>query len=306
MREDIERLLAQLHFKGMAQSLARILAQADAEALPATAVVYRLLQEEWRYRQERSLAYRLDQAKLPWDWSLESFPFARQPGVNAAQIKGLAGLQFIPRAENLVFIGPPGTGKSGLAIGLLRQALVNGYRARFYKAQELFDELYASLADRSTSRLLNRLSRYDVLQIDELGYLTLQPEQVNAFFKLMELRYARKATILTTNLDYPEWYDLFRRKPLVDALLDRLEQAEIPWGVVTNKPAYLTEPLLEALGLDGRSASTVSGDTLPVRKPDPGPLLHAETVARNPSGVAIMAIGTSFPPGHPSSCCHVL
>ena len=157
MREDIEKLLAQLHFKGMAQSLERILAQADAEALPATEVVYRLLQEEWRYRQERSLAYRLDQAKLPWQWSLESFPFDRQPGVNAPQIKGLAGLGFIQRAENLVFIGPPGTGKSGLAVGLLRQALVNGYRARFYKAQDLFDELYASLADRSTSRLLNRL-----------------------------------------------------------------------------------------------------------------------------------------------------
>jgi DNA replication protein DnaC len=166
MREDVDKLLAQLHFKGMAQSLERILAQADAEALPALEVVHRLLQQEWRYRQERSLAYRLEQARLPWEWSLESFPFERQPGVHAAQIKGLAGLGFIQRAENLVFIGPPGTGKSGLAVGLLRQALVNGYRARFYKAQELFDELYASLADRSTSRLLKRLARYDVLLID--------------------------------------------------------------------------------------------------------------------------------------------
>ena len=175
MREDIDKLLAQLHFKGMAQSLARILAQADAEALPATAVVYRLLQEEWRYRQERSLAYRLDQAKLPWDWSLETFPFDRQPGVNAAQIKGLAGLDFIPRAENLVFIGPPGTGKSGLAMGLLRQALVNGYRGRFYKAQDLFDELYASLADRSTSRLLNvELKNSGIRQQLDLIILTIK------------------------------------------------------------------------------------------------------------------------------------
>lgn len=96
MREDIEKLLAQLYFKGMAQSLEPILAQADAEALPAAEVVLRLLQEEWRYRQERSLAYCLEQAKLPWEWSLEGFPFERQPGANAAQIKGLAGLGFIP------------------------------------------------------------------------------------------------------------------------------------------------------------------------------------------------------------------
>jgi len=101
MRENIDKLLAQLHFKGMAQGLDHILAQADAEALPALEVIYRLLQDEWCYRQERSLAYRLDQARLPWEWSLESFPFDRQTGINAAQIKGLAGLGFIQRAENL-------------------------------------------------------------------------------------------------------------------------------------------------------------------------------------------------------------
>src|SRR5438067_279760 len=112
--------------------------------------------------------------------------------------------------------------KSGIAIGLLRQACLNGYAGRFYNAQALFDELYASLADRSTTRLLKALSRMRPIVIDELGYLTLKPEQVNAFFRLMDQRYARVSTIITTNLDYPDWYDLFANKPLVDALLDRL------------------------------------------------------------------------------------
>ncbi len=116
-----------------------------------------------------------------------------------------------------------GTGKTGIAMGLLRQACVNGWRGRFYNAQALLDELYASLADRTTTRLLKALARTQPLLIDELGYLNLKSEQVNAFFRLMDQRYRRVSTIITTNLDYPAWYGLFDNKPLVDALLDRLQ-----------------------------------------------------------------------------------
>jgi DNA replication protein DnaC len=223
MRGQLQQLLASLRFNGMAQALDRVLDQSEKEGLPVAEVLYQFLQEEQRHRQERSLAYRISQAKLPWDWTIESFPFDKQPAVNASQIKSLAGLDFIGRAQNIVFIGPPGTGKTGLAVGLLRQALINGYRGRFYKAQDLIDELYASLADRTTTRLLNRLSQYDVLLIDELGYLTLKSEQVNAFFKLLDQRYGKVPTIITTNLIYSDWYELFQRKSLVDALLDRLQ-----------------------------------------------------------------------------------
>ncbi len=223
MREQLRQLLATLHFNGMAEVLNRILDQAEKEGAPVAQVLLWLLKEELRHRQERSLAYRIKQAKMPWDWSIDTFPFDLQPAVSPSQIKGLAGLDFIGRAQNIVFIGPPGTGKTGLAIGLLRQALINGHRGRFYKAQDLIDELYASLADRTTTKLLNRLSQYSVLLIDELGYLTLKSEQVNAFFKLLDMRYGKVPTIITTNLIYSDWYELFQRKDLVDALLDRLQ-----------------------------------------------------------------------------------
>jgi DNA replication protein DnaC len=222
-RDRLLELLGQLRLRGMAGALEHELERAEQSASSAAELLDRLLLEEVRYRRERSLAYRLDQAKLPWPWTLESFPFHRQPGVSKAQIQTLAGLDFVRRTHNLVLIGNPGTGKSGLAIGLLRQACLNGYRGRFHNAQALLDELYASLADRSTARLLNRLARYDVLLIDELGYLTLKPEQSNAFFRLMDQRYNRATTILTTNLGYEAWYELFEKKPLVDALLDRLK-----------------------------------------------------------------------------------
>jgi DNA replication protein DnaC len=159
---------------------------------------------------------------MPESWTLESFPFKRQPGINQKQIRGFAELDFIPKAENIVFIGDTGVGKTGLACALLLKSLQNGHRGIFVRAQDLFDEMYASLADRSTRKLLNYLSRIDVLVIDEMGYLNLRPEQTNIFFKLMEERYRRHPTIITTNLDYEQWHNFLGNKALVDALLSRL------------------------------------------------------------------------------------
>jgi DNA replication protein DnaC len=121
-----------------------------------------------------------------------------------------------------VLIGSTGVGKTGLASGLLLKALENGYRCQFIRAQDLFDEMYASLADRSSRQLLNRLARLDVLLIDELGYLNLKPEQSNIFFKLMEERYHRHSTIITSNLAYDEWRNFLGNQAMVDALLSRL------------------------------------------------------------------------------------
>lgn len=223
MRDQLRSLIDAMRLHGMARVLDAELDRAEREGVAAPQLLYRLLTEESAYRRERSLAYRLREAQLPWRWSLDSFPFEHQPGLNKAQILTLAGLDFLRRNENLVLIGRTGVGKSGIAIGLLREACVNGFRGCFYSAQALLDELYASLADRSTTKLLSRLSRFQPLLIDELGYLSLKPEQVNAFFRLMDQRYGRVSTILTTNLDYPDWYALFQNKPLVDALLDRLQ-----------------------------------------------------------------------------------
>ena len=102
------------------------------------------------------------------------------------------------------------------------KALQNGYRGFFLRAQDLFDELYASLADRSSRKLIDRLARVDLLVIDEMGYLNLKPEQTNVFFRLMEERYGCKATIITTNLEFEEWHNFLGNDHLVKALLSGL------------------------------------------------------------------------------------
>lgn len=222
MKQEINRLLDELKFKGMAKVIDQQIALAES-GTALQDIIYNLLQEELRYRQERSLINRIKNANMPWDWTLNSYPFEQQPGVNKNQIMTLAGLDFLERGENIIFHGKTGVGKSGLAIGILRQALISGSRGRFYDVQRLLDDLYASLADRSTTKLLNALCRYDILLLDELGYLTLNKEQMNAFFKLMKERYeAGKSTIITTNLEPEEWYQLLKPKDMVDALLDRL------------------------------------------------------------------------------------
>jgi len=222
MSEEVEQLLNNLHLRRMLSIYEEQLRAAEKEDVSYSEFVARLLRAQWHARQEGALEWRIRRANLPERWSIETFPFPRQPGVNRKQIRTFGELEFIAKAENIVLMGPTGVGKTGLACGILLKALENGYRCQFIRAQDLFDEMYASLAGRSTRQLLKRLARLDVLLIDEFGYLNLKPEQSNIFFKLMEERYHRQATIITTNLDYEEWHNFLGNKVMVEALLSRL------------------------------------------------------------------------------------
>ena len=222
MTEELEQLLKNLRLKRMLELYSEQLRAAEKEDISYGEFLVRLLRPEWHSRQEHSLQARIKRANLPELWTLETFPYAKQPGVNRRQIRTFAELDFIPKTENIIFVGETGVGKTGLASGILLKALENGYRGQFIRAQDLFDEMYASLADRSSRKLLNRLVGFDVIVIDELGYLNLKPEQANIFFKLMEERYRRRPTIITTNLDYDQWPNFLGNPQMVKALLGRL------------------------------------------------------------------------------------
>jgi DNA replication protein DnaC len=222
MKDDLEQLLKNLKLRRMAEILDAELAKASKGQVSYEEFLARLLREQYYHCQETALASRIRKARLPEPWTLESFPYKQQPGVNQRQIKGFAELDFIPKAENIVFIGPTGVGKTGLATGILLKALQNGYKGLFIRAQDLFDEMYASLVDRSTRKLLDRLVRIPVLLVDEVGFVNLKSEQANIFFKLVEERYNRFPTLLTSNLDYPEWEGFLGNLRITEALLGRL------------------------------------------------------------------------------------
>jgi DNA replication protein DnaC len=182
MSEELEQLLKNLKLRCMLEIYEEQLRAAEKQDVTYSEFLTRLLRAQWHHSQETALEYRIRRAKLPECWSLETFPFDRQPGVSRKQIRSFAELDFLAKAENIIFIGPTAVGKTWLASGLVLKALENGYRCQFIRAQDLFDEMYASLADRSSRQLVKRLARLDILFIDELGYLNLKPEQTNVYY----------------------------------------------------------------------------------------------------------------------------
>jgi DNA replication protein DnaC len=187
-----------------------------------TTLLVELLERELEGREARATANRLVRARFPEDWTLETFPWDRQPGVSRSQIMELAELEFVREATNICLIGDVGVGKTGLAIGLSRVAVLTGYTVLFSKVSDLVDGLYASVVERSTQRALRRLASIDVLVLDELSYVTFNEEQANLLFKLVDARYRRKSTILTCNLGFDDWRTFLPKKALESALKDRV------------------------------------------------------------------------------------
>jgi DNA replication protein DnaC len=181
-----------------------------------------LVQKEVSARDETRRQRRLAQAKFPDEKTLEGFMFGEQPSVNESKIQKLAGLDFIDRAENIVFLGPPGIGKTHLAIALGVQAVNKGYSVRFITAETMVDELYQALADSTFKRRLKKLVSHDLIIIDELGYLSLDQTASDHFFQVINRAYEKHAIILTSNRPFQEWSGLFDDATVVSAILDRL------------------------------------------------------------------------------------
>lgn len=184
-----------------------------------------LLREEHQARRDHARILRRKRASIPEMFELQSFPYAKQPKLDRQKLQSLYdSLEYVTKCRNIVWMGPTGCGKTGLATAFLLRAIDAGYRGYFVTFPQLIMELFQSQADRSERRLLKRYASYDCLVIDEVGYVEVEPAQVGQFFTLMHQRHKRKSTLITTNLGFSEWSTFLNNKQLTAALIDRLTE----------------------------------------------------------------------------------
>jgi DNA replication protein DnaC len=203
-----------------------------------------ILEEECQAKRENARLLRRHRANIPEMFELQTFPFSRQPKLDRKKIQSLYdGLEFMTKGRNIIWMGPTGCGKTGLATAFLLRAIDAGHRGYFVTFPQLVHELFQSQADRSDQKVLKRYLSYDCLVIDEVGYVEVEPAQVGQFFTLMHQRHKRKTTLITSNLGFSEWSSFLKNKQLTAALIDRLTENSHLFNIKNGKT--LRDPLDE-------------------------------------------------------------
>lgn len=213
----VQDRLAKLKLTRMAAVVDQLAEVAAREELPYLTFLDRLLEEETGTRLVRSVEMRTKLARFPFLKTLDQFEFGFQPSIDERLVRDLASLRFLAHAENVCFLGPPGVGKTHLAIALGLAAIAQGQHVHFLSAGEL-----TALAPEQMASRLVTLCKPKLLIIDEMGYVPFDRPAATFLFQLVSRRYERGAILLTSNKSYGEWGEIFSDPVLAAAILDRL------------------------------------------------------------------------------------
>lgn len=214
--------LKSLRLPTVLREYGKLAKQAAAEGLDHVQFLARLIELEMIDRERRMIERRIKAAKFPAVKSLDSFDFKAIPALNKMQVLELARCEWIERRENVIALGPSGTGKTHIALGLGLSACQKGLSVGFVTAAALVHELMEARDERRLLRLQKQMVSHKLLIIDELGFVPLSKTGAELLFELISQRYERGATLITSNLPFDEWTETFGSERLTGALLDRL------------------------------------------------------------------------------------
>ena len=214
--------LKSLKLSTMISNLASHVRQAKQDKLEYEEFLLNLTEAEVQVRKENGCKRRLREAKFPLIKPLETFDFGAAPQLDARLIKELSGCEYVQKPRNIIFLGKSGTGKTHLATGLGMEACKQGIRTRFVTGCGLANELIEARDEKTLARAVKRYAGYGLLVIDELGYVPFSKEGAQLIFQVLAERHERKPVMITTNMGFGDWTQIFGDPSMTAALLDRI------------------------------------------------------------------------------------
>lgn len=225
MDEKLKEKLKYIRLTGLAANWDHYLKVAQDNDFSHPRFLKYIIEQEYALKKENARKMRIQRAKIPEHWVMETFPFHKQPNLNKNKVLGLYdSFDYMSKVQNVIWIGPTGTGKTGLATAYLSKAINEGHSGRFIEFPDLVSLLHESKGAWLEHKVIKQFASYDCLLIDEIGYIEIDPAQVGLFFTLLHKRHRKKTTLITSNLGFSQWNSFLKNDQLTAALIDRLTE----------------------------------------------------------------------------------